>query len=188
MSEKALIMDESAILRAVTRISHEIIEKNKGVDNLVLIGIQRRGVPLAKMIAEKIKDVEGKTVPVGILDITLYRDDLSMLAEHPVINGTQIYFPLDGKRVVLVDDVLYTGRTVRAAIDAIMDVGRPKMIQLAILIDRGHRELPIRADYVGKNVPTSKDEIVHVKLTAFDDENAVVISELKDMRENKGLK
>ena len=179
MVDKAIIMDESGIVRAATRISHEIIEKNKGVDNLVLIGIQRRGVPLAKMISEKIKGVEGRTVPVGILDITFYRDDLSMLSEHPIINGTEINFSITGKKIVLVDDVIYTGRTVRAAIDALMDIGRPKAIQLAVLIDRGHRELPIRPDYVGKNVPTSKLEVVNVKLYEFDGENAVTISDLE---------
>lgn len=178
MVDKAEIMDESSIFRAVTRISHEIIERNKGVDDLVLIGIQRRGVPLAKMISRKIKEVEGKEVPVGILDITFYRDDLSMLAEHPIVNRTEIDFPIKDKKIVLVDDVLYTGRTVRAAIDAIMDIGRPKMIQLAILVDRGHRELPIRADYVGKNVPTSRNEIVHVKLVEFDGVNKVTIADL----------
>jgi pyrimidine operon attenuation protein/uracil phosphoribosyltransferase len=179
MVDKAIIMDESGIVRAATRISHEIIEKNKGVDNLVLIGIQRRGVPLAKMISEKIKGVEGRTVPVGILDITFYRDDLSMPSEHPIINGTEINFSITGKKIVLVDDVIYTGRTVRAAIDALMDIGRPKAIQLAVLIDRGHRELPIRPDYVGKNVPTSKLEVVNVKLYEFDGENAVTISDLE---------
>lgn len=178
MNEKALIMDDSAISRAITRIAHEIIEKNSGVDDLVLIGIQRRGVPLAKRIASKIKDVEGKDVNVGVLDITLYRDDLSLLSEHPVINGTQIDFPIIGKKLVLVDDVLYTGRTVRAAIDAIMDIGRPMAIQLAILVDRGHRELPIRADYVGKNVPTAKTEVIHVKLQEIDHVNAVTISDI----------
>lgn len=178
MKDKAIIMDENAIKRAVTRIAHEIIEKNKGVDDLVIIGIQRRGVPLAKMIAEKITEVEGEEVPVGILDITFYRDDLSLLSEHPVINGTEINFSVVDKKVVLVDDVLYTGRTVRAAIEAVMDLGRPKMIQLAILVDRGHRELPIRADYVGKNVPTSKNEIIHVKLQEFDGINSVTISDL----------
>ncbi len=131
------------------------------------------------MIAEKIKGVEGKEVPVGILDITLYRDDLSMLAEHPIINGTEINFSINGKKIVLVDDVIYTGRTVRAAIDAIMDIGRPKMIQLAVLIDRGHRELPIRADYVGKNVPTSRSEVVNVKLHDIDGVNVVTISDLE---------
>lgn len=179
MLAKAEIMDENGIMRAVTRIAHEIIERNKGVDDLVLMGIQRRGVPLAKMIAQKINEVEGKSVPVGILDITFYRDDLSMLSEHPVINGTEIDFPITNKIIVLVDDVLYTGRTVRSAIEAIMDIGRPKMIQLAILIDRGHRELPIRSDYVGKNVPTSKNEVIHVKLFDIDKVNIVTISELE---------
>jgi len=175
MFEKAEIMDEHAIKRAVTRIAHEIIERNKGVDNVALIGIQRRGVPLAKMIAQKIYQVEGKIVDVGILDITFYRDDLSLLSEHPVVNGTEINFTVNDKRIVLVDDVLYTGRTIRAAIDAIMDIGRPKMIQLAILVDRGHRELPIRADYVGKNVPTSRSEMISVKLTEIDGVNSVTI-------------
>jgi pyrimidine operon attenuation protein / uracil phosphoribosyltransferase len=179
MVDKAEIMDENAIIRAVTRISHEIIEKNKGVDDIVLIGIQRRGVPLAKMIAQKIREVEGKSVPVGILDITLYRDDLSMLAEHPIINGTEINFSITGKKVILVDDVLFTGRTTRAAIDAIIDIGRPRMIQMAILIDRGHRELPIRADYIGKNVPTSKNEVINVKVVDLDGINAVTISDLE---------
>ncbi|HHW30507.1 MAG TPA: bifunctional pyr operon transcriptional regulator/uracil phosphoribosyltransferase PyrR [Clostridiaceae bacterium] len=180
MIEKAEIMDENAMNRALTRIAHEIIEKNKGIIDVVLIGIQRRGVTLAKWIAEKIKEVEGKEVPMGILDITFYRDDLSMLAEHPVINGTEINFPVTGKRVVLVDDVIYTGRTARAAIDAVMDLGRPSAIQLAILIDRGHRELPIRADYVGKNVPTSKFEMINVKVTEIDGINSVTISDIRE--------
>ena len=178
MKDKAEIMDENAMARALTRISHEIIEKNKGVEELVLIGIQRRGVPLAKRIARKISEVEGSEVPVGILDITLYRDDLSLLAEHPIINGTEINFSITDKKIVLVDDVIYTGRTVRAAIDALMDIGRPKMIQLAVLIDRGHRELPIRPDYVDKNVPTSKNEIINVKVTEIDGQNAVTISDM----------
>lgn len=179
MKDKAQIMDERGITRAITRIAHEIIEKNKGIENVALIGIQRRGVPLAKRIAEKIKEVEGKSVDVGILDITFYRDDLSTLSEHPIVNGTQIDFQVTGKKIVLIDDVLYTGRTVRAAIDAIMDIGRPKMIQLAILIDRGHRELPIRADFVGKNVPTSRSEIVNVKVKEIDGINGVTISDLE---------
>lgn len=179
MIDKAEIMDASGIVRAVTRIAHEIIEKNKGVDDVALIGIQRRGVPLAKMIAQKIKGVEGKEVPVGILDITLYRDDLSTLSEHPIINGTEINFPTNRKKIVLVDDVIYTGRTVRAAIDALMDTGRPKMIQLAVLIDRGHRELPIRPDYIGKNVPTSKFEVVNVKLYEVDGVDCVTISDIE---------
>lgn len=170
------IMDESAIQRAITRISHEIIEKNKGVENLVLIGIQRRGVPLARRIVAKIKEVENTEIPVGILDITLYRDDLSLLNEHPVINGTDIGFDIANKKLVLVDDVIFTGRTVRAAIDALMDINRPQMIQLAVIIDRGHRELPIRADYVGKNVPTSRNEIVHVNVKEIDGENSVTIT------------
>jgi len=175
--QKTEIMDESAISRAIIRISYEIIEKNKGVENLVLIGIQRRGVPLAKRIAERIKDVENREILVGILDITLYRDDLSLLNEHPVINGTEINFDIANKKVVLVDDVIYTGRTVRAAIDAVMDINRPQMIQLAVLIDRGHRELPIRADYVGKNVPTSRNEIVHVNVMEIDGVNNVTITD-----------
>jgi len=178
MREKAEIMDENGIARAIARISHEIIEKNRGVEDVALIGIQRRGVLLARIISQTIKEVEGTDIPVGILDITFYRDDLSMLSEHPVINGTQIDFSITGKKIILVDDVLYTGRTVRAAIEALMDIGRPKMIQLAILIDRGHRELPIRADYVGKNVPTSKNEMVNVKLQEIDGINAVTISDL----------
>jgi pyrimidine operon attenuation protein/uracil phosphoribosyltransferase len=177
--DKAEIMDENGIMRAVTRIAHEIIEKNKGIEDLCLIGIQRRGVPLAKLIASKIRDVEGKDVPVGILDITFYRDDLSLLSEHPVVNGTEINFPVTEKVIVLVDDVLYTGRTARSAIDAVMDIGRPRMIQLAILIDRGHRELPIRADYVGKNVPTSRTEVVNVKLFEYDGVNVVTLSDIE---------
>jgi pyrimidine operon attenuation protein/uracil phosphoribosyltransferase len=179
MIDKAEIMDENGIMRAVTRIAHEIIEKNKGVEDVYLIGIQRRGVPLAKLIADKIREVEGTEVPVGILDITFYRDDLSMLSEHPVVNGTEINFSVTDKIIVLVDDVLYTGRTARSAIDAVMDIGRPRMIQLAILIDRGHRELPIRADYVGKNVPTSRTEVVNVKLMDIDNINVVTLSDLE---------
>ncbi len=179
MIDKAEIMDESGIQRAITRIAHEIIERNKGIEDVILIGIQRRGVPLAKSIAKKIEEVENKKVNVGILDITFYRDDLSMLSEHPVVNKTEITFAIKNKNIVLVDDVIYTGRTVRAAIDAIMDIGRPKSIQLAVLVDRGHRELPIRADYVGKNVPTSKIEIVHVKLEQFDGINMVTISDVE---------
>ncbi|MBN2558045.1 MAG: bifunctional pyr operon transcriptional regulator/uracil phosphoribosyltransferase PyrR [Clostridia bacterium] len=175
MKQQSEIMDGAAIRRALTRISHEIIEKNKGIGNLALIGIQRRGVPLSRRIAEKIGEVEGRTPETGVLDITFYRDDLSFLNEHPVVNGTDIPFSVNGRDIVLVDDVLYTGRTVRAAIDAVMDIGRPSSIQLAILIDRGHRELPIRADYVGKNVPTSKQEFIEVKVTEFDAEEGVYI-------------
>ena len=173
---KACIMDEQAIARAVTRIAHQIIEKNKGIEDLAIIGIQRRGVPLAKRIVECIKSVEGVDVPFGILDITLYRDDLSMLSDVPKINGTDIAFSITGKKIVLVDDVIFTGRTIRAAIDAIMDCGRPKLIQLAVLVDRGHRELPFRADYVGKNVPTSLDEVINVQVKEFDGEENVLLS------------
>ncbi len=175
MKKQSEIMDREAIRRALTRISHEIIEKNRGTDNTAIIGIQRRGVPLAERIADKIGEVEGKRPLTGILDITFYRDDLSFLNEHPVVNGTDIPFSVNGRDIVLVDDVLYTGRTARAAIDAIMDTGRPSSIQLAILIDRGHRELPIRADYVGKNVPTSAREVIEVRVDEFDDEESVRI-------------
>lgn len=177
LREKAQILDHEGIRRALVRIAHEIIERNKGTENLALIGIRRRGVPLAERLAKKILEIEGSSVPVGVLDITLYRDDLSTLNPQPVVHQTQVDFPVAGKRIVLVDDVLYTGRTVRAAMDAIMDLGRPKVIQLAVLIDRGHRELPIRADYVGKNVPTSRREVVAVRLLEIDGEDRVVIME-----------
>ena len=150
LTAKAQIMDEKAMNRALSRIAHEIIEKNKGITNVVLVGIQRRGVPLAHRLAGKIKEYEDIEVPVGILDITLYRDDLSTLSEQPVVNSTNIPFDINGKIVVMVDDVLYTGRTARAAMDALIDMGRPTAIQFAVLIDRGHRELPIRADYWAK--------------------------------------
>jgi pyrimidine operon attenuation protein/uracil phosphoribosyltransferase len=176
---KAILMDAAMIDRALTRIAHEILEKNKGLADLYLIGIQRRGVPLAERIAAKIGAIEGVAPQVGILDITFYRDDLSMLAEHPVINNTSLPFAIQDKKLVLVDDVLYTGRTCRAAIEALFDLGRPSQIQLAILIDRGHRELPIRADYTGKNVPTSRSEVVHVMLQEIDGQDGVVLSELE---------
>ena len=160
---KRQLMDSAAVSRAITRMAFEIIEKNKGTEGLYLVGIQRRGVILAKRIAEKIREIEGTEIEMGVLDITFYRDDLSMLSED-----TNISFPVENSKIVLIDDVLYTGRTVRAAIDAIMELGRPKNIQLAILIDRGHRELPIRADYVGKNVPTSTGEIIAVNFTETD--------------------
>jgi pyrimidine operon attenuation protein/uracil phosphoribosyltransferase len=179
MVEKAKIMDDKGVSRALTRIAHEIIEKNKGVEDVALVGIKRRGVPLANMLSEEIHRIEGEYVNVGILDITLYRDDLTFITEQPVVNSTSIDFDVTDKTIVLVDDVLYTGRTARAALDAIIDIGRPKAIQLAILIDRGHRELPIRADYVGKNVPTSKSEIVSVKVDDIDGVNEVVINEIR---------
>lgn len=178
--EKAQILDKEGIRRSLTRIAHEIIERNKGTENLVLVGIRRRGVPLAERLGARIKDIEGRSVPVGILDITLYRDDLTTLAHQPLVRSTEIDFPVSGKIVVLVDDVIYTGRTIRAALDAVIDLGRPKVIQLAALIDRGHRELPIRADYVGKNVPTSSKEVVSVRLQEIDGEERVVILEPPD--------
>lgn len=177
LKEKARILDKDGIRRALTRIAHEIIERNKGTEELVLIGIRRRGVPLARRLAEKIKEIEGSLVPVGILDITLYRDDLSSLYPHPVVRQTEVNFPVKGKTVVLIDDVLFTGRTIRAALDAVIDLGRPRSIQLAALIDRGHRELPIRADYIGKNVPTSRRELVEVRLAETDGEDEVIIQE-----------
>lgn len=175
MKQKAQIMDQAGIRRALTRIAHEIIERNKGTENLALIGIRRRGVPLAERLAERIREIEGSSVPVGILDITLYRDDLTTLAHKPVVRETRVSFSVKGKKIVLVDDVLFTGRTIRAALDAIVDLGRPRVIQLAALVDRGHRELPIRADYVGKNVPTSSKEVVSVRLLEIDGEDNVFI-------------
>lgn len=177
MNQKAMIMDEKAMDRAITRISHEIIEKNKGVDNVALVGIKSRGVPLADMIAKKIEQIENKKVSVGEVDITLYRDDLSEKSEKAILKSTNLGFEVRGKIIILVDDVLYTGRTARAALDAVMDAGRPLCVQLAVLIDRGHRELPIRADFVGKNVPTSKNEIVKVSVLGIDSENYVSINE-----------
>ena len=178
--KKNVIMDAEAMRRAIVRISHEIIERNKGVDNVVIVGIRTRGVPIAERLAAAIKDIENVELPVGMLDITLYRDDLSTLAYNPIVHGTEIDLDLNGKTVILVDDVLYTGRTVRAALDAVIDMGRPKTIQLAVLVDRGHRELPIRADYVGKNVPTAAREIVSVQLNPVDQTEQVVIREIKE--------
>ena len=177
LKTKTLIMDEDKIRRSLTRIAHEIIEKNKGTEDLVLIGIRSRGVPMAQRLNKIIEQIEGHKVPEGIIDITLYRDDLSSLAEKPVLNKTEVPFDLKGKNVVLVDDVLYTGRTVRAALDAMADMGRAKIVQLAVLIDRGHKELPIRADYIGKNVPTSKDEVIAVLLKETDGIDEVLIKE-----------
>ena len=175
--KKAEIMDEAAMTRAIKRIAHEIIEHNKGTENLMLIGIQRRGVPLAGRIGELIMQEENVTLPVGTLDITFYRDDLSLLAEHPQVKGTDIPANVNGMNVVMVDDVLYTGRTARSAMDAIMDMGRANTIQLAVLIDRGHRELPIRADYVGKNVPTSRQEMIKVNVSEYDGAESVELYE-----------
>lgn len=178
--KKNVIMDNEAIRRALVRIAHEIIEKNKGVEDVVIVGIRTRGVPLAQRIAAEINAIENCEMTVGMLDITLYRDDLSTLGYNPVVHGTDINFDLSGKHVVLVDDVLYTGRTIRAALDAVIDMGRPKTIQLAVLVDRGHKELPIRADYVGKNVPTSQKETIEVVLNEIDGTDEVYIGERVD--------
>lgn len=178
MKKQVQLMDDKAINRILTRIAHEILEKNKGASDIILIGIKTRGVPLANRLAEKIKFIEDTTVPVGMVDITLYRDDLSKETIDPVIHGSKINFDINDKTVILIDDVLYTGRTVRAALDALVDIGRPRNIQLAVLVDRGHRELPIRADYVGKNVPTSRDEVVNVKLEEVDKDNYVIIEKV----------
>lgn len=175
--EKNVLLDEAAMRRALTRIAHEILERNKGVNDCILIGIRTRGIYIAERLAERIYQIEGERIAVGELDITLYRDDLSHKVEQPIVKGRHITEDVTDKKVILVDDVLYTGRTVRAALDAIMDAGRPQMIQLAVLIDRGHRELPIRPDYVGKNVPTSKEEMIVVELSDVDGRERVAIME-----------
>lgn len=177
--KKKTIMDADAMRRALVRISHEIVERNKGVENVVLVGIRTRGVPLADRLSREIQQIEGMKLPVGSLDITLYRDDLSNLGYNPVISETDIDFDLNGKTVILVDDVLFTGRTIRSALDALIDMGRPKAIQLAVMVDRGHKELPIRADYVGKNVPTSNSETVDVALAEIDGNDEVSLSDLR---------
>ena len=177
---KANILTKEEIERAIKRISHEILEKNKDSKNLAIIGIRTRGYILAERIADAIEAIDGEKLPVGALDITLYRDDLSVISEQPVVHRTEIDFDIEGKIIILVDDVLYTGRTIRCALDALIDFGRPKIIQLAILIDRGHRELPIRADYVGKNVPTSQKELVQLRLEETDGEDIVFIEEAQD--------
>lgn len=174
---KNKLMDADKIKRTITRMTHEIIEKNKGTQDLVLVGIKTRGIPLAKRIKDKIFEFEKVEVPVGEIDITFYRDDLSKKSDRPVLQSSDFDFPIENKTIILVDDVLYTGRTARAAIDALMDIGRARKIQLAVLVDRGHRELPIRADYVGKNVPTSRDEIIAVHLSETDKDDQVIIEE-----------
>lgn len=179
MVEKANILDEQAINRALTRIAHEIIERNKGIEGCILVGIKTRGAYLANRLAEKIKKIEGTEIKAGELDITLYRDDLSMKTanQEPLVQQVDIQHEVTNQKVILVDDVLYTGRTVRAAMDAVMDLGRPAQIQLAVLIDRGHRELPVRADYVGKNIPTASQERIVVRLNETDHEDSVTIHE-----------
>jgi len=176
-SEKAVIMDEEAINRAVMRMAHEILEKNKGTEDLCLIGIRNHGVYLANRLADYIEKIDQVRVSMGILDITLYRDDLALSDAQPIVRKTEIEFDITDKNLVLVDDVLYTGRTIRAALDALIDFGRPKSIQLAVLVDRGHRELPIRADYVGKNIPTAKNQIIEVRMKESDNKDEVVIME-----------
>ncbi len=177
LSIKAQIMDAEAMRRSLVRISHEIVERNRGVKDVVLVGIRRRGVPLANRLKSFIKEFEEVEVPDGSLDITLYRDDLSLRHDRPMVHRTEIPFDITGKTVVLVDDVVYTGRTIRAAMDALVDLGRPGTIQLAVLVDRGHRELPIRPDYVGKNVPTSRHEVVEVRIEEVDGVEDVIIME-----------
>jgi len=175
MQVKSQIMDKAQMERSIHRMAHEIVEQNRGSEKVRLVGIRSRGVPLAERLSKYLKLIEEHDIPVGIIDITLYRDDLSTISHQPVIKGSQLEFDIEDAVIILVDDVLYTGRTVRAAIDALLDFGRPKQIQLAVLIDRGHRELPIKADYVGKNVPTSKEEIIKVSFDETDGDDSVKI-------------
>jgi len=178
--EKAQLMSASEIDRTMVRLAHEVLEKSPDLENLAFVGIKRRGVPMAQRLARNIEALEGRKVPVGMLDINLYRDDLSTVGSRPVLNGTQIDFPVVGKDVVLMDDVLYTGRTIRAALDALFELGRPARVQLLVLIDRGHRELPIEAQYVGRKVPTSSREIIEVKYQEIDGEEKVLLVEKVD--------
>ena len=180
MKEKSKILDKIAIQKTLTRLAHEILEKNKGPEEIVIIGIMNRGAHLAKRLAKIILEIDGPQPPVGTIDITLYRDDLSVIAEQPVVHKTDLMFDIANKKVILVDDVLYTGRTVRAALTELLDFGRPQFIQLAVLIDRGFRELPIRAEYVGKNIPTSQRQVVEVRLEESDGVDEVVIMEQED--------
>ncbi len=174
-TKRVRVLDAASIDRSLTRIAHEILERNKGLRTISLVGVQTRGVPLARRLAARLAAIEGMAPRVGVLDINLYRDDLSRIGDHPVLKRTEIPFELDDAIVILVDDVLFTGRTVRAALDALMDLGRPRQVQLAVLVDRGHRELPVRADFVGKNLPTAETERVDVRLTETDGEDEVVI-------------
>ncbi len=178
------VMDAATIRRSIERIAHEVLEHNKGTKDVLLIGIRSRGAPIAERIAAAIERIENQTVPVGYLDISFYRDDLQGSLAQPIVQRTEILFDISGKVVVLVDDVLYTGRTIRAALDALIDLGRPRAIQLAVLVDRGHRELPIRADYVGKNLPTAQSEQVIVTLREFDGADAVTVGRLSAQRES----
>jgi len=180
---KKVIMTSEDIRRTLARVAHEIIEQNRVIENLVLVGMRTRGVPLAKRLASNIKSFEGIEIPVGALDISLYRDDLASLDLQPVVQRTDIPVDIDGKSIVLVDDVLYTGRSTRAAMDALIDLGRPRSIQLAVLIDRGHRELPIRADYAGKNIPSSRDEEIQVQLEESDGIDEVAIISMPSIKE-----
>jgi pyrimidine operon attenuation protein/uracil phosphoribosyltransferase len=177
MKVKCEIMDAQDVARTLNRLTHEILEKNHGTENLVIVGIRNRGDLLAKRIIQRVEEIEGKQIPMGFLDITLYRDDFQRLTDRPVIQETHFTVDINDKKVILVDDVLYTGRTIRAALDAVMDFGRPALVQLAVLVDRGHRELPIKADYVGKNVPTSFNEQVQVKIKEKDGEDQVLLME-----------
>ncbi len=179
LKEKAKILDAEGVKRTLLRISHEILEKNKGTEDLAVIGIKYRGAYLAERVARNLKEIEGREVPIGALDITLYRDDLTEISEQPVVHATEIDFDITGKKIILVDDVLFSGRTVRCALDELIDFGRPANIQLAVLIDRGHREFPIRPDFVGKNVPTAKNESVEVRLKETDGKEEVVVFEEK---------
>jgi pyrimidine operon attenuation protein / uracil phosphoribosyltransferase len=182
---KSVVMDGIAIDRALTRIAHEILEHNKGCQDVVLVGIRTRGIHLARRLEEKLGAIEGERVPLGVMDVTLYRDDLRHRVDHPRVERTEIPLPLTGKHVILVDDVLFTGRTIRAALDGLMDFGRPQSIQLAVLVDRGHRELPIRADYVGRNIPTALPEAVEVRLREEDGIEQVVILERPESRRRR---
>jgi len=177
MKVKCVIMDKDDIARSLNRLTHEILERNHGTDRLVIVGIRNRGDMLAKRIIQRIHEIEGKSIPLGLLDITLYRDDFQRLTDRPVLQETDIDVDVTDQKIILVDDVLYSGRTIRAALDALIDLGRPALIQLAVLVDRGHRELPIKADYVGKNVPTSVHEQVKVKIKELDGDDEVLLME-----------
>ena len=181
---KTKVLDADGLRRTVNRLSHEVVEKNKGVQDVVLVGIRTRGEYLAHRVAKKIAEIENMNVQVGVLDITLYRDDLRGRLDQPELKSTEILFDIRGKVIVLIDDVLFTGRTIRSALNALMDLGRPSVIQLLVLVDRGHRELPIKADFVGKNVPTARDQEVHVAMTEVDEEDAVYLIE-NDQKEDR---